>query len=139
MKVHFERIDIKNNVDFIYIKNSQGNILASFTGSYPAGVEWTSSTADGTINWIEIEIYIGSHEDEIDYYGFKIDRYSYYTQRWSSWQTFSTSKAWTLSNGIGEKTVYCQITDVGGNDSTFQHANKCFNKLFMTEKSYLPG
>ena len=46
MKVHFEKIEIKNNVDFIYIKNSQGNILASFTGSYPAGVEWASSTAD---------------------------------------------------------------------------------------------
>ena len=115
MKVHFERIDIKNNVDFIYIKNAQGNILASYTGSYPSGVEWASSTADGNINWIEIYIYIGSHEDEIDYYGFKIDRYSYYTQRWSNWETFSASKAWTLSPGYGEKTVYCQITDVGGN------------------------
>ena len=115
MKVHFERIDIKENVDFIYIKNSQGNILASYTGSYPTGVEWTSSEADGDINWIEIYIYIGSHEDEIDYYGFKIDWYSYYTQRWSSWEPFSTSKAWTLSGGLGEKTVYCEVSDIVGN------------------------
>ena len=118
------------NADFIYIKDSSGNVLASFTGSH-TNVEWASSEA-GNINWIDIYMYIGSHINGNDYYGFKIDRYEYYTQRWSNWETFSASKNWTLSPGYGEKTVYCQITDVGGNPT-------CQERVFNLEKSYIPG
>ncbi len=36
---------------------------------------------------------------------------------WSSWQTYSTSKSWTLSAGAGTKTVYVQYKDRAGNIS----------------------
>ncbi|MFH0816417.1 MAG: S8 family serine peptidase [Methanobacteriota archaeon] len=110
MKVHFEKIDIRPNADFIYIKDSHGNILNSFTGSYPAGVEWASSEADGDIDWIEIEMVIAPQNSWYGY-GFKIDRYSYYKPVWSTWEPFSASKSWMLSNGYGEKRVYCEISD----------------------------
>ena len=112
MSVHFERIELRENADFIYIKNSQGNVLASFTGSYPSGIGWTSSETDN-VNWIEVEMVIHS-ANSCSGYGFKIDWHGYYMPQWSSWEAFSASRAWTLSPGYGEKTVYCQITDVGG-------------------------
>jgi uncharacterized delta-60 repeat protein len=37
------------------------------------------------------------------------------TTTWSSWQTYATSKAWTLSSGAGTKTVYAQYRDRAGN------------------------
>ncbi|MDQ4126891.1 MAG: Ig-like domain-containing protein, partial [Actinomycetota bacterium] len=40
------------------------------------------------------------------------------TTTWSSWQTYTTSKSWTLSSGAGTKTVYVQYQDRAGNVST---------------------
>jgi uncharacterized delta-60 repeat protein len=37
------------------------------------------------------------------------------TTTWSSWQTYATSKSWTLSSGAGTKTVYVQYRDRAGN------------------------
>ncbi|MDQ4126377.1 MAG: hypothetical protein M3151_00220 [Actinomycetota bacterium] len=39
------------------------------------------------------------------------------TREWSSWQTYSTSKSWTLSAGAGTKKVYVQYKDRAGNVS----------------------
>jgi hypothetical protein len=39
------------------------------------------------------------------------------TTTWSSWQTYSTSKSWTLTTGAGTKTVYVQYRDRAGNIS----------------------
>jgi len=36
---------------------------------------------------------------------------------WAAWETFSTSKPWTLSFGDGVKTVYVQFMDGAGNQS----------------------
>ena len=36
---------------------------------------------------------------------------------WSSWETFSTSKNWTLASGDGEKTAYMKLKDGAGNIS----------------------
>jgi hypothetical protein len=33
---------------------------------------------------------------------------------WASWETYATSKNWTLSSGDGEKTVYVQFKDTAG-------------------------
>ena len=33
---------------------------------------------------------------------------------WTSWETYATSKNWTLTSGDGEKTVYVQFKDVAG-------------------------
>jgi hypothetical protein len=36
---------------------------------------------------------------------------------WSSWEPYSTSKIWTLSSGVGTKTVYAQFRNGAGLDS----------------------
>jgi hypothetical protein len=36
---------------------------------------------------------------------------------WSEWEPFSTSKAWIVSEGDGEKTIYSQFKDAAGNES----------------------
>ncbi len=37
---------------------------------------------------------------------------------WSTWETYATSKAWTLATGDGTKTVRAQFRDLNGNVST---------------------
>jgi putative AlgH/UPF0301 family transcriptional regulator len=37
---------------------------------------------------------------------------------WSDWETFATSKSYTLLSGDGAKTVYIRIKDAAGNEST---------------------
>jgi len=32
----------------------------------------------------------------------------------STWETFSSTKTWTLANGNGVKTIYCQVKDNAG-------------------------
>ena len=112
MRVHFEKIDIRT-CDNIFIKDSGGIILATFSGSYPTGVLWESDPA-ANIGWIEIVMEINA-VNSWQGYGFKIDYYGYFTPKWSPWEPFSTSKAWTLSGGLGEKTVYCEVSDIVGN------------------------
>jgi len=36
---------------------------------------------------------------------------------WSSWETYSTTKSWTIPVGSGSKMVYCQVRDNAGNVS----------------------
>ncbi|MCX6035203.1 MAG: C39 family peptidase [Chloroflexi bacterium] len=37
---------------------------------------------------------------------------------WSYWESFATSKVWTLSSGNGIKTVYARFRDLAGNESS---------------------
>jgi hypothetical protein len=37
---------------------------------------------------------------------------------WSDWESFATSKVWTLSSGNGIKTVYARFRDLAGNESS---------------------
>ncbi|MHB9036628.1 MAG: glycoside hydrolase domain-containing protein [Armatimonadota bacterium] len=45
-------------------------------------------------------------------------RFSNDGSSWSSWETYATSKAWTLTSGDGTKTAYVQYKDVAGNVSS---------------------
>ncbi len=45
-------------------------------------------------------------------------RFSNNDSTWSSWQTYATTAAWTLSTGDGTKTVYVQFQDKAGNTTT---------------------
>ena len=45
-------------------------------------------------------------------------RFSNDNTNWSSWQTYATTAAWTLSSGNGTKTVYAQFQDNAGNTTT---------------------
>ncbi len=44
-------------------------------------------------------------------------RFSNDNTNWSAWETYTTSKSWTLSSGDGSKTVYAQFKDNAGNVS----------------------
>ncbi len=44
-------------------------------------------------------------------------RFSNNGTNWSAWEAYATSKAWTLSTGFGNKTVYAQSKDAAGNIS----------------------
>ena len=141
MKVHFEKIDIRT-FDHIFIKNSKGDILEDITGPHPYGVEWASTEADGDVNWIEIQMVI-NNINSWNGYGFKIDYYSYYTPKWSPWESFSTSKSWTLSEGFGEKTVYCQVSDIAGNiyetDDSIQYTEYWSTLTINNNALYTPS
>jgi hypothetical protein len=45
-------------------------------------------------------------------------RFSNDGSAWSSWETFASSKSWSLTSGNGVKTVYAQLKDARGNLST---------------------
>jgi len=45
-------------------------------------------------------------------------RFSNDNASWSDWETYATSKSWTLQGGDGVKTVYVQYSDNAGLDST---------------------
>ena len=45
-------------------------------------------------------------------------RFSHDNITWTDWENFATSKAWTLQTGDGQKWVYAQYQDAGGNAST---------------------
>ncbi|MBI5233948.1 MAG: hypothetical protein HY880_06310, partial [Deltaproteobacteria bacterium] len=44
-------------------------------------------------------------------------RFSNDNAAWSAWQTYTTTKAWTLTSNNGTKTVYAQFKDNAGNTS----------------------
>jgi hypothetical protein len=44
-------------------------------------------------------------------------RFSNDGRTWSAWQTYATSKSWTLTSGAGTKTVYVRYKDRAGNIS----------------------
>ncbi|MDI6784792.1 MAG: PKD domain-containing protein, partial [bacterium] len=44
-------------------------------------------------------------------------RFSNDGSTWSGWETYTTSKTWTLTSGDGTKTVYVQFEDNAGNQS----------------------
>lgn len=47
------------------------------------------------------------------------------------WEAYKTSKAWTLSSGTGDKTIYVKFKDAGGNES-----DVCYASIkVITEKS----
>jgi LPXTG-motif cell wall-anchored protein len=45
-------------------------------------------------------------------------RFSHDNSTWSDWETYNTTKAWSLTSGDGIKTVYAQFKDASGKTST---------------------
>jgi hypothetical protein len=59
-------------------------------------------------------------------------RFSHDGIEWSDWESYSTSKAWTLTKGDGTKTVYAQFKDNAGLIS-----QSCeYTIFFVSNKSY---
>lgn len=55
--------------------------------------------------------------DASDTYNMKM-RFNNSGGSWSSWESYSQSKSWTLTNGSGTKNVYFQVKDLAGNVAT---------------------
>jgi PKD repeat protein len=49
-------------------------------------------------------------------------RFSNDNNTYTTWQTYDTSKLWTLENGDGMKTVYVQYKDKAGSISSYSHS-----------------
>ncbi|MBI5000269.1 MAG: hypothetical protein HZB92_01900, partial [Euryarchaeota archaeon] len=105
LKVHFEKIDTRNNIDYVYVKDANENIINTYTGF---STNFWSLPVPGDLAYIDI---VCSGVDTFGSWGFRVDQFQYYSQQWSSWESYSTTKAWTLSTNTGLKTVYCQVRD----------------------------
>ena len=58
------------------------------------------------------------------------------TGSWSSWEAYSTSKAWTLASGDGTKTVYAKVRDKALNESNM---NDSITKITEEEPTPPPA
>jgi hypothetical protein len=76
------------------------------TVSVAGGDTWTSSTS--------VTLTLSASDAGT---GVSDMRFSNDQSTWSSWETYGTSKSWTLATGDGSKTVYAQYRDVAGNVS----------------------
>jgi LPXTG-motif cell wall-anchored protein len=64
-----------------------------------------------TTNSLDVELNLsGQNVEEM--------RFSNDNATWSSWETYASTKAWTLTAGDGTKTVYAQFKSSSGNTST---------------------
>jgi Tol biopolymer transport system component len=79
------------------------------TVSINGGAAYTKSTA------VKLSL---SATDPSPASGVAAMRFSYNGTSWSGWQSYATSKPWTLTSGDGTKTVHVQFRDRAGNVST---------------------
>lgn len=108
MKVHFNVIDTRENLDYVYVKDSGDNVINTYTGLHTN--VWSSEI---TGSYAKIEI-VCNIFDTFGSWGFSINEYQYLAEEWGEWQSYGTSASWTLSEGYGTKTVYCQVMDNAG-------------------------
>ncbi|MBI4999946.1 MAG: S8 family serine peptidase [Euryarchaeota archaeon] len=105
MRVHFINYSTRTNIDFILVKDYYGNIINNFTGSQ---YDVWSSNVTGDLVYIDI---VCSAIDTYGSWGFVIDRFEHVSQQWSAWESYSQTKTWLLSEGNGNKIVFCQVRD----------------------------
>jgi hypothetical protein len=71
MRVHFTELELQKNRDRLYLKDSSGTVIQSYTNSTATYDVW-SSWINGNI------VYLNMVTDaSINYYGFRVDRYEY--------------------------------------------------------------
>lgn len=120
---HFYQLSLPvndmGNRDYIYLWDEHGN---SQTFTYiNNGSPWTIYF-EGTVR---IKLVSGAGTQD---YGFHLDKYT--TNHWTSWQSFSSTKSWTLQgSSSGTKTVYCEIQDslgqiVSDSDSIYHYIHQ---------------
>jgi len=114
-----------------HIYNSYGAFTATQSVSGPAGNQSKSVTitTDSTAPSGSITINSGSAYTNATSVTLNVSatdnsgsvasmRFSNDNASWSGWESYSTSKSWTLNSGDGERTVYAQFKDAAGNTSS---------------------
>jgi hypothetical protein len=111
MKIQFDYINIRNGLDYIYISDVNGNVIASYTGILSNVI-----TPPISGDYAKIEI-VCANIDVLAVYGLDVGEIHYKSNSWSSWFNYplDSSFVWLLSGNYGAKTVYCQVKDHAGN------------------------
>jgi hypothetical protein len=71
--VHFSRLEVEQDFDYVYVKDGSGNIIQTLTGSYPAGL-W-SNAVNGQVVQVQL-----TSDSAVEEWGFQVDevRSSFY-------------------------------------------------------------
>ncbi len=86
------------------------------------GVDLIPPTGSVTVNWsapyaTSTAVTLQSSATDTGGSGLSQMRFSNDNSTWSSWETYATTKSWTLTSGNGAKAVYAQYRDGTGNSS----------------------
>lgn len=120
-RIFFWAVDFAGNIEDKYSNNVFDTNRASFT-IWPEGTDIAPPTGSVTINsgddWTDnaaVTLTLAATDSD----GTLTDmQFSNDGSTWSGWESYATSKAWTLSSGNGTKTVYVQFRDAAGHVST---------------------
>ncbi|WP_298037211.1 fibronectin type III domain-containing protein [uncultured Desulfuromonas sp.] len=105
--------------------DGSGNVSESVVATFSTlelAVDDTAPDGSISINWGDeatsstaVDLVLLASDDS----GGAIDmRFSNDGSTWSAWQAYAAGKSWTLSAGLGTKTVYAQFRDGAGNIAT---------------------
>jgi hypothetical protein len=104
---------------YAQFRDAAGNVSSSATDTI--GLDTTAPSGsvviDGGASWTtSTSVTLGlSASDSTS--GLSDMRFSNDGSSWSTWESYGTSKSWTLTSGGGTKTVYVQFRDAAGNAS----------------------
>ena len=96
----------------LYVQAQNAALVWSETGSYTVTVDTTPPAVtylrinNGSAYATSTSVTLNSSVSGVYQMRFSNDN-----STWSSWQTYSTSKSWTITSGDGTKTVYAQYRD----------------------------
>ncbi len=106
---------------YIKYKDSAGNISEAYSDTIildttvPAGTISINSAATYTTAQA-VTLTITATDNLTDVTQMKISESDVFTG--ATWETYSTTKSWTLASGDGAKTIYIKFRDGAGNEST---------------------
>ena len=106
---------------YVKYKDNADNVSTPYTDT----ITLDTTAPDGSISINDGATYATSQsvnltlsaDDETS--GISQMRFSNDGSNWSGWESYDTSKSWTLSAGDGTKTVYVQYRDNAGNTGTY--------------------
>ena len=104
---------------YVQFRDKAGNLSANYTDTIrldttpPAGTIVINSGAAWT-NLLPATLTLSASDGGS---GLSQMRFSNDNSTWTAWESYASSKGWTLPAGDGQKTVYVQFNDVAGNPS----------------------
>jgi hypothetical protein len=67
--IHFSRLEVEDNFDYVYVEDGAGNVVQTITGSYPNGL-WSDQVNDHVV---KVRL---TSDYSINYWGFLVDEIS---------------------------------------------------------------
>ncbi|MBI1912826.1 MAG: hypothetical protein HYS21_12605 [Deltaproteobacteria bacterium] len=109
-------IDHGNGIVVNYIYDANGNMISTSVNDVasPTGSVIINSGAVSTTSaTVTLTLSASDNSGIVSEMRFSNDNAS-----WAAWESYTTTKAWTLSSGNGTKTVYAEFKDPSGNLSS---------------------